>query len=48
MIAEMKKVNPYVETNIFRSIENVNLDTVVAYKKNGVRHSFLEDYDSKY
>lgn len=34
MIAEMKKVNPYVETNIFRSIENVNLDTVVAYKKN--------------
>lgn len=46
MIAEMKKVNPYVETNIFRSIENVNLDTVVAYKKNGVRHSFLEDYES--
>lgn len=46
MIAEMKKVNPYVETNIFRSIENVNLDTVVSYKKNGVRHSFLEDYES--
>ena len=46
MIAEMKKVNPYVETNIFRSIENANLDTVVAYKKNGVRHSFLEDYES--
>ena len=46
MIAEMKKVNPYVETNIFRSIENVNLDTVVAYKKNGVKHSFLEDYES--
>ena len=45
MIAEMKKVNPYVETNIFRSIENVNLDTVVAYKKNGVKHSFLEDYE---
>ena len=42
----LKKVNPYVETNIFRSIENVNLDTVVAYKKNGVRHSFLEDYES--
>ena len=46
MIAEMKKVNPYVETNIFRSIENVNLDTVVAYKKNGVKHSFLDDYES--
>lgn len=33
MIAEMKKVNPYVETNIFRSIENVNL-TPLCYKKN--------------
>lgn len=44
MIAEMKKINPYVETNIFRSVENVNLDTVIAYKKDGTKHSFLEEY----
>lgn len=31
--------------NIFKSIENVNLSTVIAYKKDGVKHSFLEEYD---
>ena len=44
LIAELKKTNPYVEGNIFRSVENVNLKTIVAYKKDGVKHSFLEDY----
>lgn len=45
MIREMKKVNPQVESNIFRSVENVNIDTVIAYKKDGVKHSFLENYN---
>lgn len=45
LIAELKKVNPYVEANIFKSVENVNLSTVIAYKENGVRHHFLEKYD---
>ena len=45
MIAEMKKTNPYVEANIFRSVENVNLKTIIAYKDNGVKHHFLERYD---
>ena len=44
LIAELKKANPYVESNIFKSVENVNLDTVITYKKNGIRHNFLEDY----
>jgi len=47
LIREIKKENPYVEGNIFKSIENVNLDTVVGYKKNGERHSFLEEYGTK-
>ncbi|MCD7866685.1 MAG: ATPase [Clostridiales bacterium] len=46
LIAELKKTNPSVEANIFRSAENVNLHTVIAYKKDGVKHSFLEDYDT--
>ncbi len=45
LIAELKKVNPYVESNIFRSVENVNLATVIAYKQDGVKHHFLDDYD---
>jgi tRNA(Ile)-lysidine synthase TilS/MesJ/rhodanese-related sulfurtransferase len=44
LIAELKQVNPYVEANIFKSVENVNLSTVIAYKKDGVRHHFLETY----
>lgn len=45
LIRELKKVNPFVENNIFKSVENVNLSTVIAYKKDGVRHHFLEEYD---
>jgi tRNA(Ile)-lysidine synthase TilS/MesJ/rhodanese-related sulfurtransferase len=45
LIAAMKKTNPFVESNIFKSVENVNLSTVVAYKKDGVRHHFLDEYD---
>lgn len=45
LIAEMKKNNPFVENNIFRSVENVNLDTVIAYKENGKRYHFLDHYD---
>ena len=45
LIKNLKQVNPFVEGNIFKSVENVNIDTVVAYKQNGVRHHFLEGYD---
>lgn len=45
LIKTLKQVNPFVESNIFRSVENVNLSTVVAYKKDGVKHHFLETYD---
>ncbi|MGN0695402.1 MAG: rhodanese-like domain-containing protein [Oscillospiraceae bacterium] len=45
LIADMKKVNPQVEMNIFRSVENVNLNTVIAYKDDSGVHSFLDDYD---
>ena len=44
LIAELKKTNPFVESNIFRSVENVQLDTVIEYKKDGVRHNFLDEY----
>ena len=44
LIAELKKTNPYVEGNIFKSVENVQLDTIIEYKKGGVRHNFLDEY----
>ena len=45
LIRELRKKNPYIEKNIFRSVENVNLNTVIGYKKDGVRHHFLDEYD---
>lgn len=45
LIKELKKVNPFIEGNIFKSVENVNLNTIVAYKENGTVHHFLDDYD---
>lgn len=44
LIAQLKKNNPFVESNIFKSAENVNLSTVIAYKEHGVKHHFLDNY----
>ena len=44
LIARLKKDNPYVEHSIFNSVFNVNIDALPAYKKDGIVHSFLENY----
>lgn len=45
LIRALKQSNPDVENCIFRSVQNVHLDAVIAYKQNGVKHSFLDEYD---
>ena len=47
LIRELSRKSPFIESNIFRSVENVNLSTVIAYKKDGVKHHFLDGYDSR-
>jgi tRNA(Ile)-lysidine synthase TilS/MesJ/rhodanese-related sulfurtransferase len=47
LIRQLARDNPYVEKNIFKSVENVNLNTVIAYKQDGVRHHFLDNYDGR-
>jgi len=47
LIAELKKNNPLVEATIFKSVENVCLDQVIAYKAKGQKHHFLDTYDNK-
>lgn len=44
LIAKLKEVNPQVEFNIFRSVENVSLNQLIAYKDDSGRHSFLERF----
>ena len=44
LIKQLKINNPLIETNIFNSIHDVNVDTLVGYKTKGVEHSFLDEY----
>ena len=45
LIRNLREINPFIEGNIFKSVENVNLSTIIAYKKDGVRHHVLDTYD---
>ena len=47
LIAELKKSNPFIEKNIFRSTENVSKQTILGLKDRGIKHSFLEWYDEE-
>ncbi len=44
LIREMKKVNPQVDINIFRSVERVNLSTIIGYYNEDEEHNFLEKF----
>ena len=45
LIARLAEKEPVIEANIFRSVENINLRTVMAWRKDGKSYSFLDDYD---
>jgi tRNA(Ile)-lysidine synthase TilS/MesJ len=48
LVKKLRETNPNVDYNIFKSLDNVNLNCVLGTKKNGVYKSFLEEYkDSK-
>ncbi len=45
LISDMKKINPQVDINIFRSVERVNLSTIIGYYDDKEEHNFLERFD---
>lgn len=45
LIRSLRENNPNIEKNIFNSVENINLSTVIGYHKNGDKYNFLDDYD---
>ena len=47
LIKELLEYNPFVEKNIFSAANNVVLDKIVGYKKDGIYHSFLDNYDEE-
>ena len=47
LIKELRKENKNIDYNIFKALDNVNLECVLGTKKNGIYHSFLEEYEKK-
>ena len=47
LIKELKKVNPNIDNNIFKALDNVNLNCIIGTKKNGIYKSFLDNYEKK-
>lgn len=47
MIKELKKNNPAIDKNIFRSAVNVNMDSILGWQKDGKNHSYLEFFDEE-
>lgn len=47
LIKKLREVNPNIDSNIFKSMDNVNLSCVLGTKRNGEYRSFLEDYDKE-
>lgn len=48
LIASLKQDDPQIEDNIFKSVENVNLSTIIAFKDfDGKRHEFIENFENK-
>ncbi len=45
LIAELRKDNKFVEYSIFKSVEKVNLNTIISYHNDSVEKHFLEEYD---
>lgn len=45
LISSFRKINSNIEMNIFRSVHNVNLETVIGYRKGDIKYNFLDDYD---
>lgn len=45
LINNLRKVNRDIDYNIFKSLDNINLNCILGYHKDGERYSFLDEYD---
>jgi hypothetical protein len=47
LIKQFRKTSPYIEKNIFNSVQNVNLSTIIGYHDGEKEYNFLDDYDER-
>lgn len=45
MIERLRKISPFIDSNIFRGSHNVKLDTMIGWEHQGEKHTFLDYYD---
>lgn len=45
LVKHLRELNPDIDYNIFKSLDNINLNCVLGTKKNGVYKSFMDEYD---
>lgn len=45
LIKHLRELNPDIDYNVFKSLDNINLNCVLGTKKNGVYKSFMDEYD---
>lgn len=46
LISQFRKISPYIDMNIFKSVHNINLETIIGYHIGEEKHNFLDDYDA--
>ena len=47
LIANLKKKNKEIDNNIFKALDNINLNCVLGYRKDGEKHTFLEAFEKE-
>ena len=47
LVASFRQKSEFIDKNIFNSVHNVNLKTIIGYKKDGVTHNFLDEYEQE-
>ncbi len=45
LINNLRKVNKNIDDNIFKSLGNINMNCILGYHKNGIKYSFLDEYE---
>jgi len=45
LIKKLRKVNPDIDHNIFKAMDNINLNCSLGYIKGNKKYSFLDEYD---
>ena len=45
LIKKFRQTNPHIEMNIFKSVHDINLETIIGYHTPETRYQFLDDYE---